>query len=158
MEENNFSINVEGEVNNLLFRQVQDHPLGYHLMQFMETRAETQKLAWNFVHVYLTVFHSPEGPFIEPLSFEVIRHLLECIRPSLETTLGIEFWILFYHSVVGVFGHLSEGDSYKHVRGPLIAFYKEAVTPDLLGYVEHPILSLEPRQGLGRLSYPLQED
>ena len=145
-------------MNNLLSIQVQGRPLGYHLMQFMETRAEAQKLAWNVVHVYLTVFHSPEGPFIEPLAFEVIRHLLECIRPGLETTLGIEFWILFYHSVVGVFGHLSEGDSYKDVLAPLIAFYKEAVTPDLPGYVDHPTLALQPREGLGKLSYPLQED
>ena len=67
MDENDFNMNVEGEVNNLLSIQVQDHPLGYHLMQFMETRAEAQKLAWNVVHVYLSVFHSPEGPFINLL-------------------------------------------------------------------------------------------
>ena len=118
-----YEYTIEGEANNFLFIYVHGRPLGWHFMQFMDTRAEAQVLAWRVVHVLGCFFHV-RGPFIPNDSFEVVKHLLNCIRPRLLQILGLEFLIFAYHSIMGAFGHHGKIDAYEDIILPLIVQFE----------------------------------
>ena len=143
-----YEYTIEGEANNFLFIYVHGRPLGWHFMQFMDTRAEAQVLAWRVVHVLGCFFHV-RGPFIPNDSFEVVKRLLNCIRPRLLQTLGLEFWIFAYHSIVGAFGHHLRIDAYDDIILPLIVQFEGQSELQ-----EWTFINLPPRENLGTLGHP----